>query len=262
VPFDIPIEAFAVELAGGAHPSVRSLGSRRLVYVEHRQTVRRAYRRRQLALAMGMAGAFVAVAAVALAPGGADASAPVDTRAEGPIVKAALPAVALAVASPAAPAAPVGTGRPVSPMSPVRPTGPPPGRLRPNRAEPSPPPGGRSLVAGSRPSADRDETRIPPPYVPGYHGRPLADDPFLVCTRMNESIYAGGYRAVSRGGQYRGAYQFDRDTWDGTARYLDRFDLVGVDPAAAPPVVQDLLAYSLYKWQGASHWANRCAGLP
>jgi translation initiation factor IF-3 len=79
---------------------------------------------------------------------------------------------------------------------------------------------------------------------------------------MNESIYAGGYRAVSRGGQYRGAYQFDRDTWDGTARYLERFDLVGVDPAAAPPVLQDLLAYSLYKWQGASHWANRCAGLP
>jgi hypothetical protein len=211
---------------------------------------------------MGMAGAFVAVAAVALAPGGADASSPSDGRSDGPPVKAAVSAPAPAAASPASPASPsrpVSTGQPVSQV--LRPTAPPPGRLRPNSATPSPsarkPP---AAVSGA--SFDRDEARFPPPYVPGSHGRPLADDPFLVCTRLNESIYAGGYGAVSRGGQYRGAYQFDRVTWDGTARYLARFDLVGVDPAAAPPALQDLLAYSLYKWQGASHWANRCAGLP
>ena len=66
VPFDIPVEAFAVEVGGGAHPSIRSLGDRRLVYVEHRHALRRAYRRRQLFLAVGLSGAFVAVAAVAL----------------------------------------------------------------------------------------------------------------------------------------------------------------------------------------------------
>ena len=70
VPFDIPVEAFAVEVGGGAHPSVRSLGERRLVYVEHRRAVRRSYRRRQLFLAVGLSSAFVAVAGVALATGG------------------------------------------------------------------------------------------------------------------------------------------------------------------------------------------------
>ena len=70
VPFDIPVEAFAVEVGGGAHPAVRSLGDRRHVYVEHRQNLRRAYRRRQLCLALGLSGAFVVVAAVGLVPRG------------------------------------------------------------------------------------------------------------------------------------------------------------------------------------------------
>ena len=72
--------------------------------------------------------------------------------------------------------------------------------------------------------------------VVGYHGRPLADAPFLVCTRRYESANAGGYTAVSRGGRYRGAYQFDRITWDATTRHLGRADLVGADPAATVPV--------------------------
>jgi hypothetical protein len=109
---------------------------------------------------------------------------------------------------------------------------------------------------------DRTVYLGPPTTAFGYQGGPLARDPFLVCTRFYESVYAGGYQAVSPGGQYRGAYQFDRTTWDHVAPVAGHPELVGVDPAAAAPGLQDLLAYTLYKWQGASHWNYRCDGLP
>ena len=80
--------------------------------------------------------------------------------------------------------------------------------------------------------------------------------PFLVCTRAHESDTAGGYRAISPGGTYRGAYQFLRSTWDNVARHAGRSDLVGVDPAAASPADQDLLAWDLYQWQGAAPWVS------
>jgi hypothetical protein len=100
----------------------------------------------------------------------------------------------------------------------------------------------------------------PPPSAPTVPD--LSQDPFLRCTRAHESDSAGGYHAVSPGGVYRGAYQFLRSTWDNVARRLGRFDLVGVDPAAASPHDQDLLALALYHWQGPAPWGGRCAGLP
>jgi hypothetical protein len=90
----------------------------------------------------------------------------------------------------------------------------------------------------------------------------LSQDPFLKCTRAHESDAAGGYRAVSPGGTYRGAYQFLRSTWNNIARAAGRPDLVGVDPAAAAPADQDQLALYLYHAQGAGPWGGRCAGLP
>jgi hypothetical protein len=97
------------------------------------------------------------------------------------------------------------------------------------------------------------------------HGAPPAPDvsqhPFLVCTRRHESDTSGGYRAVSASGTYRGAYQFSRSTWNSTAARLGRHDLVGVDPAAAAPVDQDLLALALYSWQGSQPWGGRCSGM-
>ena len=69
-----------------------------------------------------------------------------------------------------------------------------------------------------------------------------SQDPFLKCTRAHESDQAGGYRAVSPDGVYRGAYQFLRSTWNNVARAAGRPDLVGVDPAAASPADQDQLA--------------------
>ena len=77
------------------------------------------------------------------------------------------------------------------------------------------------------------------------------------CPRVGQ---AGGYQAVSAGGTYRGAYQFDRSTWDSAARLAGRPDLVGVDPAAAAPGDQDLLALNLFHARGGAPWGGRCAG--
>jgi hypothetical protein len=90
-------------------------------------------------------------------------------------------------------------------------------------------------------------------------------NPFLVCTRSHESshtppAYDNGYQAVNPSGTYRGAYQFSRSTWNNTALRAGRQDLVGVDPAQASVVDQDLLALDLYHWQGAGPWMGRCSG--
>jgi hypothetical protein len=89
----------------------------------------------------------------------------------------------------------------------------------------------------------------------------IANDPFLTCTRAHESDMAGGYQARSPDGTYRGAYQFDQSTWDSAARLAGRDDLVGVDPAAAAPADQDLLAITLFHARGPQPWGNRCLGL-
>jgi len=102
------------------------------------------------------------------------------------------------------------------------------------------------------------EEQRPAPAVP----EPVPDvsqHPFLVCTRRIES--GGNYGAINPSGTYRGAYQFSRSTWDSTARHMGRLDLVGVDPAAAAPRDQDVMALHLYEWQGARPWLGRCAGL-
>ncbi len=88
----------------------------------------------------------------------------------------------------------------------------------------------------------------------------ISQHPFLACTRAHESDTAGGYRAVSGSGTYRGAYQFSQSTWNNTARHAGRPDLVGVDPAAAASWDQDFLALDLYQWQGSAPWGHRCTG--
>lgn len=65
----------------------------------------------------------------------------------------------------------------------------------------------------------------------------------------------GNYSAVNSSGTYRGAYQFDRPTWDSVAERHAPY-LVGVDPAAALPADQDLLAWALYTERGASPWPH------
>lgn len=88
-----------------------------------------------------------------------------------------------------------------------------------------------------------------------------SQDPFLKCTRAHESDQAGGYRAVSSDGVYRGAYQFLRSTWNNAARAAGRPDLVGVDPAVAAPADQDQVALYLFQHAGPAPWGGRCQGL-
>lgn len=66
--------------------------------------------------------------------------------------------------------------------------------------------------------------------------------------RVRECESGGDYTAVSPDGTYRGAYQFDRQTWaavGGTG-----------DPADATPAEQDARAQTLYDRRGTSPWPN------
>lgn len=93
----------------------------------------------------------------------------------------------------------------------------------------------------------------------GGSGRCGGDvDCFLACTRAHESDSAGGYSAVGGGGRYRGAYQFDQQTWDSNAAASGRTDLVGQDPAAAPPAAQDQVAADTYSRRGNQAWGGLC----
>jgi peptidoglycan endopeptidase LytE len=68
----------------------------------------------------------------------------------------------------------------------------------------------------------------------------------LASIRACES--GGNYGAVSSGGQYRGAYQFDYQTWASVGG--------SGDPAAASPAEQDMRAQQLLNRSGSSPWPN------
>ncbi len=65
----------------------------------------------------------------------------------------------------------------------------------------------------------------------------------------------GDYTVTNPSGKYRGAYQFDRSTWDSVAQRHDPA-LVGLDPAAAAPAEQDAMAHALYSERGAAPWPS------
>ncbi len=58
----------------------------------------------------------------------------------------------------------------------------------------------------------------------------------------------GNYGAVSANGRYRGAYQFDRQTWQSVGG--------SGDPAAASPAEQDARATQLMSQRGSNPWPN------
>lgn len=64
--------------------------------------------------------------------------------------------------------------------------------------------------------------------------------------RLRNCESSGNYRAISPGGAYRGAYQFDYQTWHSVGG-------VG-DPAAASPAEQDYRAQLLYNSRGSQPW--------
>lgn len=63
----------------------------------------------------------------------------------------------------------------------------------------------------------------------------------------------GDYSITNPSGKYRGAYQFDRPTWNSVAgRHFPH--LVGVDPASASRADQDAMAFALYGERGHRPW--------
>lgn len=72
---------------------------------------------------------------------------------------------------------------------------------------------------------------------------------------LRECEAGGDYSITNPSGKYRGAYQFDRSTWNSVAERNDP-TLVGVDPAAASPADQDAMALALYTERGASPWPH------
>jgi hypothetical protein len=79
---------------------------------------------------------------------------------------------------------------------------------------------------------------------------------FKPCTLEIESH--GNYGAVSPGGTYRGAWQFDQSTWNGAVARAGYPEWSNRDPAQAPPHVQDAAARQLYAERGNQPWGGRC----
>jgi hypothetical protein len=67
-----------------------------------------------------------------------------------------------------------------------------------------------------------------------------------VLRRIAECESGGNLSAVSRSGQYRGKYQFSRETWRSLGGQGD--------PAEAPEWLQDQLALKLYRLRGTAPW--------
>lgn len=79
---------------------------------------------------------------------------------------------------------------------------------------------------------------------------------FKPCTLEIESH--GNYAAVSPGGTYRGAWQFDQRTWNGAVARAGYPEWSNRDPAQAPAPVQDAAARQLYAERGNQPWGGRC----
>jgi hypothetical protein len=101
------------------------------------------------------------------------------------------------------------------------------------------------------------DTSAPSVQIGTGISRTAEEQAFLDCTRGHESDTSGGYQAVNPSGKYRGAYQFDQNTWDSvTSRHNPA--LVGSDPAAASSADQDEMATELYRERGNQPWGGRC----
>ena len=69
-----------------------------------------------------------------------------------------------------------------------------------------------------------------------------------VLRRIAECESGGNPRAVSPGGQYRGKYQFSRETWRGSAARATR--------PTRPSGEQDRMALKLYRQSGTAPWPS------
>ena len=127
----------------------------------------------------------------------------------------------------------------------------------------------RARIATTVPPTTVPPTTVPPTTVPPTTVPPTTVPP-AVAAPTTTLVPAGGptaeqwaalrhcesggrYDALSPTGNYRGAYQFSRATWDWVAGVVNP-SLVGVDPAAAAAADQDAQALALYDMSGPSPW--------
>ncbi len=106
-------------------------------------------------------------------------------------------------------------------------------------------------TAAPAPAQKRPAPATPPTGAPApaaIEGATEAEQAQLARIRHCES--RGNYSAVSASGRYRGAYQFDYNTWAAIGG--------SGDPAAAPPAEQDARALQLLRQRGTRPWPN-CA---
>lgn len=115
----------------------------------------------------------------------------------------------------------------------------------------SPPPAPPAAPSAPRASAaSRASRSSPPPTASAAASAPAGGA--LACLRRHES---GGDYANRRNPTYRGAYQFDRQTWRSVGGHGD--------PADASPAEQDMRAAALASRRGWSPWpvTSRICGL-
>jgi hypothetical protein len=81
-------------------------------------------------------------------------------------------------------------------------------------------------------------------------------DGWLACVRSRESDTAGGYQAVSPGGRYTGAYQYDATTWNSAARATGHPDLADGRAANHTPAEQDAVTLAYARATRGQPWAG------
>ena len=84
----------------------------------------------------------------------------------------------------------------------------------------------------------------------------LPEEDWKSCVKAHESDTAGGYRAVSPDGSYRGAFQWDQGTWDDSVLLAGLPAYVGTLADQAPPDVQEVAASALHDSRGGQPWAG------
>lgn len=133
----------------------------------------------------------------------------------------------------------------------------------PLEAETPPPPtsGPPLVVETSSPTSatttdpDRlEELSTPPAAKTVAYGTPYPAPSAELLAELRQCEATGAYAAVSPNGIYRGAYQFDRRTWDDLHRRHGLDYLVGVDPDLVYPTEQDRAAILLWLERGPKPW--------
>ncbi len=138
---------------------------------------------------------------------------------------------------------------PVAPESPAAP------ESAPAETAPGPdssiPDLGKDLRAALAPVVEEVLPSEPAPAPEVVPPGPSADQ----WAALRDCESGGDYSITNPSGKYRGAYQFDRSTWNSVAERHSAV-LVGVDPAAASPADQDAMALALFTERGARPWPH------